>query len=57
MSKVPQMIQDKAERMLRFYKIKLGEGLSAEAAMEKVKYKFSPSAFELATLSASLAKH
>jgi hypothetical protein len=48
------MIQDKAERMLRFYKIKLGEGLSAEAAMEKTKRKFTPSAYELTVLNERL---
>jgi hypothetical protein len=56
------MIQDKAERMLRFYKIKLGEGLSAEAAMEKTERKFTPSAYELTVLNERLqaetgAKH
>lgn len=51
------MIKEKADRMLRFYTIKLGEGLSEDAALDKVKRKFSPSAYELAALRAIVVAH
>lgn len=49
------MIQEKVDRMLSFYRIKLGEGLIAEAALQKTRHKFTPSAYEMAQLSKRIA--
>jgi hypothetical protein len=43
-------IRTKIDLMERFYKIKLSEGKTAEQALEKVKSKFDPSAYDISRL-------
>jgi hypothetical protein len=44
------MIDERIDRLLNFYRLKRGEGLSHDDAMLKVEHKFSPTASELRML-------